>query len=47
MSGAMNDSMSVLHEALDTPLGEVQTWALDRITELHLVAAELEKITTA
>lgn len=47
VSGAMNDSMSVLSEALDTPLGEVQTWALDRITELHLVAAELEKITTA
>lgn len=47
VSGAMNDSMSVLREALDAPLGEVQTWALDRITELHLVAAELEKITAA
>ncbi len=47
VSGAMNDSMSVLPEALNTPLGEVQTWALDRITELHLVAAELEKITAA
>lgn len=47
VSGAMNDSMSVLREALNTPLGEVQTWALDRITELHLVAAELEKITAA
>lgn len=44
-SGAMHDAVSGLRSALDAPLGQVQTWALERITKMRAAVTELERIT--
>ncbi len=45
VSGAMHDAVSGLRPSLDVPLGQVQTWALERITKMRAAVTELERIT--